>query len=145
MCSHEYPDKGSIKKDLYKAKILLMDDDEIIRTAIQGLLETLGYYVETCSDGTEAVGLYKKASEEQVPFDVVVLDLTVPHGLNGADTMKQLVAYDPNVKGVVSSGYADDAIFQRYKEYGFCDLVQKPYKIEKLDQVIHRVINHHSS
>ncbi len=123
-----------------KAKILLMDDDEVIRTAVRGLLENLGYKVETCGDGKQAIALYKKALQEESPFDAVVMDLNIPEGMGGTKAMKELLAIDPGVKGIVSSGFPNDSVMSDCREFGFSGVVEKPYKIEELDKILVRVI-----
>ncbi len=128
-----------------KAKILLMDDDEVIRTAVRGLLENFGYEVKTCGDGQQAIELYKKALQEESPFDAVVMDLNIPEGMGGTKAMKELLAIDPDAKGVVSSGFPNDSVMSDYRKFGFSGIVEKPYKIEELDKVLVRIISERSS
>jgi len=128
-----------------KAKILLMDDDEVIRTAVRGLLENFGYEVKTCRDGKQAIALYKKALQEESPFDAVVMDLNIPEGMGGTKAMKELIAIDPGVKGIVSSGFPNDSVMSDCREFGFSGVVEKPYKIEELDKVLVRIIGEKSS
>lgn len=127
---------------LYKGKgrILVMDDDELIREAAFELLDSLGYQAELVSDGGEAINVYKEAHDSGNPFDVVVMDLTVPGGMGGKEAMKKLVALDPTVKAVVSSGYANDPVMANYREFGFVGVVPKPYEPEDLSKALHDVI-----
>ena len=124
-----------------KGKVLLMDDDEIIRSAVGNLLEHLGYQVETCGEGWEVLSVYERSLKENNPFDVVVLDLKVSDGLGGKKTMKKLLDIDPKVKGIVSSGFSGESILSDYRKYGFIAVVEKPYKIEKLDEVLVKIMS----
>ena len=124
-----------------KGKVLLMDDDEVIRLAISNLLESLGYEVETCGEGWEVLSIYEKSLKENNPFDAVVLDLKVSDGLDGKKTMKKLLDMDPEVKGIVSSGFSGESVLSDYQKYGFVGVVEKPYKIEKLDEVLVKIMS----
>ncbi len=130
-------DAGSSKK----GKILLMDDDEVIRTAVKGLLENVGWAVATCSDGQQAIDIYTKALQEQEPFDAVIMDLHIPDGMSGTTAMEQLLAVDPDTKGIVSSGFPNDSVMSDYRKFGFSGSVEKPYKIQELDKVLLSIIN----
>ena len=123
-----------------KGKVLFMDDDEVIRSAVGNLLETLGYKVETCGEGWEVLNRYKKSLKENNPFDAVVLDLKVSDGLGGKKTMKKLLDIDPKVKGIVSSGFLGEPLLSEYQKHGFIDIVEKPYRIEKLDEVLVKIM-----
>jgi len=113
-------------------KILIMDDDEIVRQMLREMLISLGYEVELSEDGAAAVELYKSAMESEIPFDLVIMDLTIPGGIGGKEAIKKLAAIDPHVRAIVSSGYSNDPIMANYKEYGFCGVIQKPYNINDL-------------
>jgi len=119
--------------------ILLMDDEEDVREIGAVMLGHLGYKVLTAEDGLEALEMYTKAYEEKTPFDIVVLDLTVPGGLGGKETLEKLKEIDPSVKAIVTSGYANDPIISNYKQYGFSGVLPKPYMIENVSKVLQDV------
>lgn len=121
-------------------RILIMDDEETIREFLSETLTMGGYTVDAVGEGAEAVAAYRRASEEGRPFSAVILDLTIPGGMGGKETMEKLIEFDPEVKAIVSSGYAKDPIMANYQQHGFKDVVPKPYKIEELSRVLAEVI-----
>ncbi|MBI5631978.1 MAG: response regulator [Nitrospirae bacterium] len=110
-----------------EGKVLIMDDEEAVREIAGEILRLSGCSVAFAADGREAVELYRKAMGTGDPFDAVVLDLTVPGGMGGRETMEELLEVDSGVQAIVSSGYSNDAAMSNYQEYGFCDMVAKPY------------------
>ncbi|MBI5250314.1 MAG: response regulator [Desulfomonile tiedjei] len=117
-------------------RVLVMDDDKMIRDTTGELVRELGYDVEVARDGAEAIDAYKKALSEGRQFDVVILDLTIPGGMGGRDTLVMLQAIDPNVKAIVSSGYSDDSVMAEHSTLGFKAVLAKPYNAQKLGQTI---------
>jgi two-component system, cell cycle sensor histidine kinase and response regulator CckA len=121
-------------------RILVMDDEEIVRKVAAALLRTLGYEVEVAEDGESALVKYREARAAGRPFDVVILDLTIRGGKGGAETLRELLKIDPGVKAVVSSGYSDDEVVATYRQHGFCSFLKKPYDIEELGRVLNDVL-----
>ncbi|MBU0674591.1 MAG: PAS domain S-box protein [Proteobacteria bacterium] len=121
-------------------RILIMDDDQVVREIGKEMLEHLGYRPATASDGDQAIKMYREAMADNAPFDAVIMDLTIPGGMGGQETMDQLLKIDPLVKGIVSSGYANDEIMNNYEQYGFKAIIPKPYKIERLGMVLDSVL-----
>jgi two-component system, cell cycle sensor histidine kinase and response regulator CckA len=113
-------------------KVLVMDDEEMLRTLSTKILEHLGYQVTTCVNGEEAIELYARAKEEDAPYFAVIMDLTIPGGMGGKEAAQRILAYDPDAKLVVSSGYSNDLALSDYGNYGFCGAVVKPYKVAEL-------------
>lgn len=91
-------------------RVLIMDDDDMIRIGLNALLGELGYEVASTTNGREAIELYASERAAERPFDVVILDLTIPTGMGGAETVKHLREIDPRVPVIVSSGYANDPV-----------------------------------
>jgi CheY-like chemotaxis protein len=123
-----------------KGRVLIMDDEELIREATGALLEFLGYDFQAAKDGAEAITLYREALAGSQRFDVVILDLTVPGGMGGHESLKQLLAIDPRVKAIVSSGYFHDPVIANYRAHGFQGVVSKPYTIEELSDTLYKLI-----
>jgi CheY-like chemotaxis protein len=117
-----------------------MDDEELIRDATGALLEHLGYDYECSRDGADAVQRYLESMQAGTPFDVVILDLTVPGGMGGQEALSELRTLDPDVKAIVSSGYFHDPIVANYRTHGFSGVVSKPYTIEEMSETLHRLI-----
>jgi PAS domain S-box-containing protein len=120
--------------------ILVMDDEEMIRDIAGTILSHLGYTTSFAKNGEEAIIRYKEALAEQLPFDAVIMDLTVPGGMGGKETIKQLLKIDPAVKALVSSGYSNDPIMSDYKAFGFKGVIIKPYIVEEISKALHTVL-----
>jgi PAS domain S-box-containing protein len=123
-----------------RGRVLIMDDKSEVREAAGEMLRHIGYDVEFAKDGSEALKLYKRAKMEGVPFDTVIMDLTVPGGMGGKEAMEKLLMFDPSVKAIVSSGYSSDPILEKYKKYGFKGVLPKPYEMGKLSDVLYGVL-----
>ncbi len=121
-------------------KILVMDDEEIVRGVTGVMLDSLGYIVEFAQDGSEAIALYKKSLESGEPFDAVLMDLTIPGGMGGKEAIAQLREVDPAIQAIVSSGYANNPIMANYRQYGFAAVISKPYKIESLSRTLYDLL-----
>ncbi|MBU1986855.1 MAG: response regulator, partial [Proteobacteria bacterium] len=121
-------------------KILIMDDDTTVREIMVAMLTFMECSAEEACDGKEALALYIQAKEEGAPFDLVIMDLTIPGGIGGKEAITSLLAFDHTAKVVVSSGYANDPIMANYQEYGFCGVLSKPFKIDELNKIIATII-----
>jgi nitrogen-specific signal transduction histidine kinase/CheY-like chemotaxis protein len=124
-----------------QGKILVMDDEAMIRELAGEILQYLGYRVEFAQDGAEAVASYTAAFNSPDPFDAVILDLTVRGGMGGLGAINKLKAIDPRVKSIVSSGYSEDPGMTGFEDYGFCSAVAKPYTLEELGEILSAVLH----
>lgn len=132
--------KGNEVKPLtIRGRILVMDDERFIRDVTGNILKHLEYGVEFARNGDEAVELYKKAKGSGEPFDIVILDLTVHGGMGGEIAMKRLLEFDPEVKGIASSGYVTDPIMTDFREYGFAGAILKPYNLQELGETLDKL------
>jgi PAS domain S-box-containing protein len=121
-------------------RILLMDDEETIHRMVGRTLKGLGYDVESVYDGDEAIQIYKAVLESEAPFDIVIMDLTIPGGMGGKKAVNKLREIDPHARVIVSSGYANDPVMANFAEYGFAGRVVKPVDIEELADTVKRVL-----
>lgn len=124
------------KKEPAQKKILLMDDEEAILSATGEMLKFLGYDVEVANHGESAIELFKKALQAGTPFDAAILDITIPGGMGAQETMPKLVALDPGVKGIISSGYSTNPMIVDYRSFGYAAVIVKPYGFKELGEAL---------
>jgi len=122
-------------------RILIMDDEAAIRNLAARMLSKCGYRTEAVPDGAAALNAYAEAMRSHQPFAAVILDVTIPGGMGGRDTIARLKAIDPNVKAVVSSGYSDANESSEYQEQGFVASLQKPYKLQDLASTMAQILS----
>ncbi len=130
------PEKADDRAMGGQSRILLMDDEAIIRDIVSRMLHKLGYEVDTAAHGAEALGMYDKARKEGRAYAAVIFDLTVAGGMGGKETMAKLRQTDPAARAIVSSGYCDDPVMAEYQKYGFRSALAKPYKIVELSRAL---------
>lgn len=123
-----------------RGKVLIMDDEEMVRSVTTEILSSFGFEVKCAKTGFEAVEIYRKAFVNGEPFDVVVLDLTVQGGIGGRETLAWLREIDPNVKAVITSGYTYDPVLISYREYGFAGSITKPFEVGSLLRLLEGII-----
>ncbi len=123
-----------------RGRILVMDDDEGVQAIAEKFLTYLGYDFEIARDGEEALEKYRSALGGDKPYSAVILDLTVPGGMSGKETVVKILEMDPEVKAVLSSGYVNDPVVINYHDHGFRDVITKPYRIDELSRVLHRIL-----
>ena len=124
-----------------KKRILVMDDEEMVRRLLSNMLHKLGSEVVLTEDGAAALKAYSESKANSCPFDLVIMDLTVQRGMGGQEAIQRLLEFDPNVKAVVSSGYSDNPIMADYRAHGFCGVINKPYTLAQLTAVLRSVLS----
>ena len=122
-------------------RILIMDDEKYILDASARMLSYLGYTAVSVSDGEEVLKIYEEARRNGTPFDLVIMDLTVPGGLGGLETIGRLRQIDPDVVSIVSSGYSNDPVMSDYSRYGFKGIIMKPYTMKDLMKVVRDILS----
>jgi DNA-binding NtrC family response regulator len=137
--SHQEQEQETLHEG--KGKVLVMDDEAMIRANMGEILGLLGYSADLAEDGAKALELYRNAKEAGEPYEVVITDLTIPGGMGGKETIQKLRELDPQVKAIVFSGYADDPIMSRHAEFGFKGFIKKPYTISDVSESLHRVLS----
>jgi PAS domain S-box-containing protein len=133
--------KERIRPVRNKGRVLVMDDEEMIRTLLARLLSRLGYEVTLAGDGAEAIEACRRTRASGEAFDAVILDLTVAGGMGGKETIEKLREIDPEVKAIVSSGYSNDPIMSSFRDHGFSGVVAKPYDVDQLSRTLDEVIS----
>ncbi len=138
VAKEEHPQPSPAHK---KGKILLVDDERMVLETASEMLQFLGFQVFTAEDSQTAFSLFQQACGSGEPFELVVLDLTIPGDLSGERILTKLLEIDPNVKALVSSGYSNNPIMANYLNYGFHGVVAKPYRVQELESEIRRVLS----
>ena len=123
-----------------EGRILIMDDEDIIREIATEILRFSGYQVESCADGKTAVDRYREAKKHGIPFDAAILDLTIPGGMGGKEAAGHLLEIDPYAVLIVSSGFSNDPVVADYRRYGFSAAVSKPFDVKGLVSEVGRLL-----
>jgi CheY-like chemotaxis protein len=134
------PEVSRAKFEARQGRILLMDDEDAVRRLMGLVLQRMGHEVELVADGERAIEAYQNAKKRQRPFDLVILDLMVPGGMGGEQTLQGLRQIDFDVKAIAMSGYAMEPILLHYERYGFQGALNKPFENEKLKELLARVL-----
>ncbi|MBI4793062.1 MAG: PAS domain S-box protein [Deltaproteobacteria bacterium] len=124
-----------------KARVLVMDDEEIIRSVVESMLKHVDCQVELAETGEEAIARYKAAREAGEPIDVIIMDLTIRGGMGGQETVKKILEIDSGAKVIVSSGYSNDPIMANYRDYGFCAAISKPFQLQDLLRALQKALS----
>lgn len=125
--------------------VLLMDDDESIRSLAGHLLHRLGYTVAYADTGEQAVRACRQAQIDGTPFDCVILDLTVPGGMGGKEALRHILKLNTEIRAIATSGYSTDPVMANPQEFGFCGMVRKPYTAIELGSELRRVLTQATS
>jgi len=134
--SHTVPVPGINKKrELHYSRqgnILIMDDEQYILQVFVKMLNHLGFTVDCAQSGSETIRIYSEKLEAGERYTYVILDLTIPGGMGGKTTMKELLKIDPEVNAIVSSGYSENPVMANFKKHGFKGILKKPYTLEDI-------------
>ena len=122
-------------------RVLIVDDEKSIREVGEKMILQLGCAVETAESGEEAVTILRNAVQERNRFDALILDLSIPGGMDGLETMKEIRKIDSEVRVFLSTGYTNSPALSNYEELGFNDILPKPYEFSKLKAVLLRHLN----
>jgi len=125
---------------IISGRVLIIDDEEIIRTMTEKMLEKIGLQPVSRSNFEEGINAYRTAVFQGEPYTLVLMDLTIPAGISGMEAITILKEYDPSVCAIVSSGYSEDSVLSEYKKYGFKGFLAKPYTFDELKKIVARVL-----
>lgn len=131
--------KKTFVKIKIEGKVLILDDDNMILNMLRKMLLVIGLKSIATNDGNETLSVFKEHYENKIPFDLVILDLTIKGGIGGKDIIHQIKKIDPSIKTIVSSGYSNDPVMADYKKYGFDKVMKKPFNFEDLVNIIHEI------
>jgi PAS domain S-box-containing protein len=135
------PKEVIVPQIIPQGKIMIMDDEKMIRSLVERSLSRSGYEVVLATDGNEAVHLYQKAKEAGAPIHLSIMDLTIPGGMGGKEATKEIHKIDPEAKVIVSSGYSNDPVMADFCKYGFCGAIAKPFQIKELMEVVAKAVS----
>lgn len=127
-----------------KRKILILEDEEAVFKPLEKMLAKLNFSVYYVKTGNKAIEVYRNHYDQNDAFDIVILDLTIPGGIGGKETLKHLLEIDKNIKAIVSSGYASESTLSDFKEYGFAGVLKKPYDYTQLRAVLSMILGNNS-
>jgi signal transduction histidine kinase/ActR/RegA family two-component response regulator len=127
------PDKST---PMHSGRILIMDDYPTVRLSLALLLKKMGYQVDEASCGNDALRIYDQTISEQGAYDAVITDLTVPGAMGGKELADELHKRNPDLCIIVSSGYSDEVVLSKYKDFGFSAVLHKPYSPDELREVL---------
>ncbi|MCC5790556.1 MAG: PAS domain S-box protein [Opitutales bacterium] len=119
--------------------VLVVDDEVPIRRLLKEMLTGFGYRFTGAKDGPQAIKKFKEAKEHQDPVDIVIMDLTIPGEMSGTQTMAELRKSDPDLIGLLSSGYPNSEPMRKYSKYGFAGAVAKPYSVQEIMQALQAI------
>ncbi|HFE65231.1 MAG TPA: PAS domain S-box protein [Caldithrix sp.] len=137
--AHRQWENNSIKKG--KGKILIVDDEEAVREIVSQILNDLGYTVTTATSGEEAIRIYSEEFNQSKPFNLVIMDLTLPGGIGGTTAIQKIHDLDPDVKAVVASGYSSDPVMAHFADYGFAGCIKKPFTVKEISSVVSELLS----
>ncbi len=132
------------KFDSGGGRILVMDDEEMIRAVSGGFLEHLGFQPSFAADGNEAIELYKQAVNDNKPFVAVIMDLTIPGGMGGKNCVREILKINPEAKVIVASGYSNDPVMADFRQYGFSGVMVKPFSLDDFSEALQKILGEQS-
>ena len=122
------------------ARIMVMDDDTMLRTIAASLLEHLGHSVVLVIDGNEAITRYTELQKSGNPIDIIIMDLTIPGGMGGKEAVQEILKINPQAQVIVASGYSNDPVMANCTEFGFAAAIAKPFNLEELDNTLKSIL-----
>lgn len=134
------PEKSRIVVAEKSARIMIMDDEEMLREVAASQLMALGYEPVLAVNGEEAINSYQEMQKQGTPVDLVIMDLTIPGGMGGQEAAQKLLQIDPQAKMIVASGYSNDPVMANCREHGFVASIAKPFDMRELSNILTSVL-----
>jgi PAS domain S-box-containing protein len=119
-----------------KAKILVMDDEELVQNFTKNLLSYFGHEILHAWDGQQAIKIFKEHFKTNTPIDIIIMDLTIPGGMGGKEAVQEILKIDPEARVIVSSGYSNDPVMAQYQKYGFKAALAKPFSMADMKKTL---------
>ena len=113
-----------------------MDDEQTVRDVTRLSLTKLGFDVIEACDCDDAVEKFRRSIDAGASIHAVLLDLTIPGGKGGMETLKELRSIDAEIRAIVMSGYSNDPVLSDYRRYGFCGMISKPFGFKELSEAV---------
>ncbi|MCH2055206.1 MAG: ATP-binding protein [Thalassotalea sp.] len=132
----EYVDKKNKKN----AKIMIMDDEEVIADLLEEMLSLLGHEVVKTHDYSSALSQYNVALTTGKPFDLAIMDLTIPGGHGGEQLVKEISRLTPDIKAIVTSGYSTGKVMSNPEKYGFNARLAKPFSLDSIKGLLNEIL-----
>ncbi|MBP7583051.1 MAG: response regulator [Spirochaetes bacterium] len=142
-----FPDKEKARGSVIggRGRVLVMDDEELVLKTACKMAQNMGYRADTAVNGSQVLDMHRAALEARMPYDVIIMDLTVPGGMGGREAIGKLREIDGMVRVIVSSGYSNDPVMANYRDFGFNDIIVKPYGLEEFSLVLNRAMGNKTS
>lgn len=121
-------------------RILVLEDETLLRRLIHSTLTLAGFQVDETWDGQQTVDAYRQAQERGQPYDLLIMDLAIENGMGGVEAMSRIRNLDPAALAIVSSGYSDDPAMSRPRDYGFTFVLPKPYPPIRLVEAVEQLL-----
>ena len=120
-------------------RILVMDDEEVVREWLGDALRQMGYTPEFAETGEQAIAAHAAAVDQQKPFKALIMDLTIAGGMGGKQALAQIRQREPAVVAIVASGYSNDPVMADFSRFGFSAALPKPFGLAALANVLQRL------
>ncbi|MEM8929985.1 MAG: ATP-binding protein [Acidobacteriota bacterium] len=130
------PKKERVEEPRSRGRVLVMDDEHSILALLSAALKRLGFEAVTTPDGQAALDACQEALDADDPFQLAILDLTIPGGMGGVDAATALAKIQSDLLLVASSGYARNPALIDYRDHGFHQVLVKPYRIPDLAELL---------
>lgn len=122
--------------------ILVVDDQSQVRAVTTALLKRLGYDCLSAETGEEAVATFRRCRSEARTIDAVLMDLTLPGGIDGSEATAAILEIDPEAKVIACSGYIEGSMTDKQRNSGFVEILSKPYDLKDISKCLHGVLSH---
>ncbi|MCG8458253.1 MAG: ATP-binding protein [Holophagales bacterium] len=133
------PEESQAESEI-RGRVLVLDDEHSILALLSAALKRLGFEAVTATDGRVAIEACEAALEAGQPFQLAILDLLIPGGMGGVETAAELARIQPSLLLVASSGYARNPALVDYADYGFHQVLVKPYRISDLASLLDELL-----